>query len=539
MMNISKSMVSAPQPEAVEAAVDILRAGGNAFDAAIACAFVQGVVDPMMTGIAGFGSMAALSRTLGVHEYIDFHAPTPAAAREDMWADLIVGEARDGFGFITKGNVNDIGYQSICVPAALRAYEKAHRKFGMLPWRDVMAPAIEWAKSGYVVRPHVESFWSDEGTMGRVSNQERLRYTAAGKGLFCREDGSPKRIGDTIHNPDLAATLEEIARNGADAFYKGDIAAQIDADMRANGGLVSREDLANYEAPTHAPLWGDYRGYRVSTNVPPGGGIMLVQMMNVLENFNLRAMGHNAAEYIRTVCEAMKVATADKDRYIGDPKFLDVPLDRLLSKDYAAQIATDISEGKKATVPRFNSGFPSKDTTHLSVVDRDGNCVSMTHSLGMPSGVVTKGLGFMYNGCMGVFDPRPGNTGSIKPGKARFSSMCPSIIFKGDDPYIVIGAPGATQIAMGVLQAVLNVLDFDMKASDAVAAPRFSATSDLIDVTNRIPRHETRKLEEMGYQVERSPKTYGVALVHGIRIVDGNPDGGADPGSDGIVLSAA
>lgn len=536
-MKVSRSMVVAPQPEAAEAAIDILTAGGNAFDAAIACAFVQGVVDPMMTGIAGFGSMAVLSRTHDTHEYIDFHAPTPAAAREDMWADLVVGEARDGYGFVTEGNVNDIGYQSICVPTALRAYEKAHAKFGALPWSDVIAPAIEWAKSGWTVRPHVAAWWSDDGSMGRVPHHARLRHTPAAKALYCREDGSPKKAGDVVRNPDLAATLEEISRGGADAFYKGDIAARIDADMKANGGLVSREDLAAYAPDTNAPIWGDYRGYRVSTNPPPGGGAMLVEMLNILENFDLRALGHNSADYIRVVCEAMKVATADKDRHIGDPKFVDVPLERLLSKAYAADIAAGIRQGKKASVPRFNSGFPSKDTTHISIVDRAGNCVSMTHSLGMPSGVVTKGLGFMYNGCMGVFDPRPGRPGSIRPGKARFSSICPSIVFKGGDPHLVIGAPGATQIAMGVLQAVLNSIDFDMKMSDAVASPRFSATSEIIDVTNRIPRRETRKLEEQGYRVERSPQTFGIAWVHGIRLVDGNPDGGADPGADGVVMS--
>jgi gamma-glutamyltranspeptidase/glutathione hydrolase len=538
-MNLSRSMVVAPQPEAVEAGADVLKAGGNAFDAAIACAFVQGVVDPMMAGIAGFGSMAVLSRTHDVHEYIDFHAPTPAAAREDMWADIVVGEARDGYGFIVKGNVNDIGYQSVCVPASLRAYEMAHSRFGKLPWTEIIAPAIEWAKSGWTVRPHVAAWWSDDGSMGRVPHHERLRYTPASKALYCREDGSPKKVGDKVRNPDLGATLEEIARNGADAFYKGDIAARIAQDMKANGGLVSREDLAAYTPDINAPIWGEYRGYRVSTNVPPGGGAMLVEMLNVLENFDLRALGHNSAEYIRVVCEAMKVATADKDRHIGDPKFLEVPLDRLLSKAYAADIAAGIREGRKASVPRFNAGFPSKDTTHISIADKDGNCVSMTHSLGMPSGVVTPGLGFMYNGCMGVFDPRPGRPGSIRPGKARFSSICPSIVFKGDDPYLVVGAPGATQIAMGVLQAMLNVLDFDMKMSDAVASPRFSATSDIIDVTNRIPRSETRQLEAQGYQVERSPQTFGIAWIHGIRIVDGNPDGGADPGADGVVMSVA
>lgn len=538
-MKLDRSMVVAPQPEAVEAAIEILYAGGNAFDAAITCAFVQGVVDPMMAGIAGFGSMGLLSAAEGKHEYIDFHSPTPAAAREDMWEHLVVGEARDGYGFITEGNVNDIGYQSVCVPASLRAYEVAHQRYGKLPWREVIQPAIEWARSGWAVRPHVEFFWSDNGMMGRVANHERLRHTPAGKALYCRPDGSPKRVGDRVVNPDLAATLEEIARSGADAFYRGDIAQTIAADMQENGGLLSREDLENYQPDINKPLWGQYRNVRVSTNNAPGGGPMLLQMLNILENFDLTSLGVNSAEYLRVVCEAMKLATIDKDRYIGDPKFIDVPVEKLISKQYAAELAAGIEAGEKANVPRLNTGFPSKDTTHISVVDQDGNCVSMTHSLGMPSGVVTDGLGFMYNGCMGVFDPRPGHPGSIKPGKARFSSICPSILFKNDNPYVVVGAPGATQIAMGVLQAILNVVDFDMKMSDAVANPRFSATSNIIDVTNRIPRYVTRQLEQQGYEVERNPRSFGIAWVHGIRIEGSTPDGGADPGADGVALSVA
>ena len=373
--------------------------------------------------------------------------------------------------------------------------------------------------------------------MGRVAGYERLKYTKASRLLYCRQDGTPKVVGDLVVNPDLAATLEEIARNGADAFYRGDIAACIDRDMKSNGGLVSADDLAAYEAEILPPLWSSYRGHGVSTNRPPGGGLMLIEMLNVLESFDLRSMAHNSAEYIRTVCEAMKYATADKDRYIGDPKFVDVPVERLASKDYARELAAAIFRGERATVPRFNSGLPSKDTTHVSIVDREGNCVSMTHSLGMPSGVVTEGLGFIYNGCMAVFDPRPARAGSIAPGKARFSSICPSIVFKGGKPYIVVGAPGATQIAMGVLQSILNVIDFDMKMSDAVAAPRFSATSNIIDVTNRILRSETRKLQAEGYEVVRAPQSFGVACVHGIRIMGDTIDGGADPGADGMVIS--
>ncbi|RWK47263.1 MAG: gamma-glutamyltransferase [Mesorhizobium sp.] len=531
-------MIVAPQPEAVEVGAEILRAGGNAIDAAVACAFVQGVVDPMNCGIAGFGSMGVYAPSKGRHQYIDFHAPAPLAAGEGMWENLIEGEARDGFGFILKGRVNDIGYQSICVPSSLRAYEVAHSQYGVLPWAEILAPAIDWAKKGWAVRPHVYEFWARDEQMGRVANHERLRYTESGRAIYCRQDGSPKIVGDLVINSDLANTLESIARKGADVFYKGEIAEQIAEDMKVNGGLISREDLASYSPRVGDPLWGDYRGFRVATNHPPGGGVMLLQMLNILENFDLPDLGHNTEEYVRIVCEAMKYATIDKDRFVGDPQFVDVPVDRLVAKGYAKEIAEKISGGIKADVPRFNTGTQSKDTTHISVVDRDGNCVTMTHSLGMPSGVMTRGLGFMYNGCMGVFDPRPGRAGSIAPGKARFSSMCPSIVFKGDEPYVVIGAPGGTQIAMGVIQAILNVLDFDMSMSDAVSSPRFCATSNAIDVTNRIPRFVTKALEQKGYEVIRSPLSFGIAWVHGIRILDGLLEGGADPAGDGMAMRA-
>jgi gamma-glutamyltranspeptidase/glutathione hydrolase len=265
---------------------------------------------------------------------------------------------------------------------------------------------------------------------------------------------------------------------------------------------------------------------------------MLIEMLNILERFELGRLEHNSTEYIRIVAEAMKRATIDKDRHVGDPKFVDVPLDRLLATDYAASLAAEIHAGRRAHVPRLNAGgSPSKDTTHVSVVDAEGTCVTMTHSLGMPSGVVTDGLGFMYNGCMGVFDPRPGRAGSLAPGKSRLSSVVPSIVFAGDRADLVIGAPGATQIAMGVLHVLLNALDFDMTMTEAVSAPRFSATSNAIDVSNRIPWRVQRELEGLGYEVVRSPHTFGFAAVHAIRLHEDGLDGGADPGHDGTVIA--
>jgi gamma-glutamyltranspeptidase / glutathione hydrolase len=534
---MTEGMVVTPQPEATEAGRDILAAGGNAVDAAIATALVQTVVDPLMCGIAGFGSLAAYLPSKRVHVYYDFHAPAPGGVRADMWESLIEGEARDGYGFVLKGNVNDIGYQSVCVPASLKAFTEAHRDHGKLPWAELFAPAIAYAEGGWDVRPYVHSFWSEEGTMGRVGNPERIAFTPTGRRLYCRADGSPKRIGDRVVNRDYGTVLRTIASNGAEAFYRGEIADAIDADMRANGGLLRRSDLEAFQIKRNVPLSGSYRNFSVTTNQAPGGGIMLLEMLGTLEHFDLRSLGHNSVEYIRVVAEAMKAATRDKDLFIGDPAFVDVPTERLISKAYCADIADGIKRGKKAEVIRFNAGLPAKETTQVSIRDAEGNCASMTHSLGMPSGVITKGLGFMYNGCMGVFDPRPGRAGSLAPGKSRFSSICPSIVFENDEPVLVIGAPGATQIAMGVLQVTLNVLDFEMTMLEAVSAPRFSATSNAIDLSNRIPRSTERELVGLGYQTERSPLSHTFARVHGIKITPRGLEGGADPAGDGMALS--
>ncbi len=533
-----RAMVVAAQPEATEAGADILRAGGNAVDAAMACALVQGVVDPLMCGIAGFGSCGIAMPGSGFHGYIDFHAPAPLGARPEMWADLVESEARDGYGFILRGRVNDIGYQSICVPASLRAYRDAHREHGCLPWEQIVEPAIGWAEGGWTVRPHVAYWWGEEGQMGRASGAERLAFTPASRALYCRPDGTPKRVGDRVVNRDLGQTLRLIAKHGDDVFYEGEVAHAIVEDMRRHGGLIASADLRGWKTVRNAPLWGSYRGYRVASNRPPGGGVMLIEMLNILERFALGELEHNSAEYIRIVAEAMKRATIDKDRHVGDPRFVDVPVERLTSKEYAAALAEEIRVGRTAEVPRFNAGgSPNRDTTHVSVLDADGNCVTMTHSLGMPSGVVTEGLGFMYNGCMGVFDPRPGRAGSLAPGKARFSSVVPTIVYEGERPHIIIGAPGATHIAMGVLQVLLNAIDFNMTMVEAVSAPRFSATSNAIDVSNRIPRGVQRELEGGGYEVVRNPYTYGFAAVHAIRVHPDGLDGGADPGHDGIVLA--
>lgn len=534
---MSRGIVVAQQPEAAEAGADVLARGGNAVDAAICAALVQTVVDPLMCGLAGFGTMQILMPRKGFHGCIDFHGRVPAAARPDMWLDRILGETRDGFGFLLEGQVNELGYQAITVPGALRAYAEAVAQHGTMPLSELLGPAIAAAEDGFLVRPYMVSYWNKRNNLGRVENNRRITHTPAARRLFLDASGTPLTEGAVMRNPEMARTLRRIAAEGADSFYTGAIAAEIAADMEAHGALLSAEDLRTYRTRHVEPLLGSYRGLRVATAQPPAGGVVLLEMLAMLEHFDLAAMGHNSPAYIRTVAEAMKRAIRDKDAHVGDPAFVDVPLDRLLSPDYARANAEEIRRGVKADVTRIGPE-ESKDTTHVSAMDAAGNVVTMTHSLGTPSGVITDGLGFMYNGCMNVFDPRPGRAGSIAPGKSRFTAMAPTIVLDGAQPVLVLGAPGAAHITHAVLQALLNVVDFGMTALEAVSAPRFSATSNVIDVCNRIPRRVTAALEAEGYRIARSAASYAFAHVHAIHARDGVLSGAADPQSDGMAMLA-
>ena len=535
---MTRGMISAPQPEAVEAGLDILKAGGNAVDAAIGCALVQTAVDPQMCGIAGFGNMQLYLPQQGVHTTLDFHGRAPLAVRPDMWADLIEHEATDGWGFILKGRVNEFGYGAISTPRTLAALEEALRRFGTMTLSALFEPAITWCEEGVMVRPHVSTFWNEKAAAGRDPNIAMVTKVPATRKIYCHDDGSVLGVGDLLRNPDMGRTYRQIAEQGIEAFYSGGIADRIVRDMADHGGLITGDDLATCAPEENPPLWGTYRGYRIATNHPPGGGVQLIEMLNILENFDLAAMGHNSPDYIRVVAEAMKIATIDKDEKVGDPKFVDVPVDDLTSKDYAARCAERIRSGEQARVVRFNQGGQeSRHTTQICVVDEAGNCVTMTHTLGQPSGVVTEGLGFMYNGAMTVFDPRPGRSGSLAPGKARFSALSPTIVFDGDDPFLVLGAPGATYITMGNLQVILNAIDFGMNAQEAVMAPRFAALSDTLELSNRIFHAAERDLNANGYRTLRHPVSYTFAWVHAIRIRDGKWDGGADPATDGMAAS--
>ncbi len=454
-------------------------------------------------------------------------------SRADMWQSIALGETTDGFGFIVKDFINEAGAQSVTAPGTLKALSAAHVQYGAMPWSDLFGAAISCARDGWMVRPHVYTvFTQNERKYGRMNYGDKLGLTSDGRRIYMEPDGTYKKLGTIIKNPDLAVTLETLALDGVDSLYTGSLASHIVDDVRRNGGMLSSADLADFTLRTSDPLSVTYHGWRVDTPAPPGGGLLVSQILRIAELFDLPSLGHNSPEYIRILAEAMKIALSDKENFVGDPDFFENPVARLLSEDYRQDCARRIRAGEKANVVRRNAG-ESKHTTHVSAIDQNGMVVSLTHTLGNPSGFIPKDTGFMLNGAMSTFDPLPGNPNSIAPGKRRYSSMAPSIIYDGNKPVFTLGAPGATWIGPAVAQVMMNVLEWGMGIQEAIIAPRIVATSNALDISNRVPQHVQTTLEQQGYEVRRSPLSYAFAGVHGITCFEGRLEGGADPQRDG------
>ncbi|MFN6985890.1 MAG: gamma-glutamyltransferase family protein, partial [Rhizobium oryzihabitans] len=370
--------IVAPQPEAVEAGAEVLERGGNAIDAALACAFVQGVVDPQMAGIGGFGSMHVYMPKKGVHEILEFYARASLKAMPDMWLDKILHQSRDGFGYVLEGNISDIGYHAVCTPGSLKGYETALRDYGTFDWADLIKPAVKLARDGFMIRSHMHWYWSkDQSGDGFANTLDKLRFSKTGRRVYFNENGSLKNVGEMLVNRDMGNTLERIAKSGgSDIFYHGELAEQIAADFEANGGLIDQEDLARYELSRVAPLWGSYRGNHIATSPPPGSGFPMLELLHIMEQFDVAKMQHSSAEHVRILFEAMKRMTIDKDAHMGDPLYVDVPYENLLSENHAQALACSIKAGDVANVDRLDRS--QRDTTHISVIDKDGNAVAMT-----------------------------------------------------------------------------------------------------------------------------------------------------------------
>jgi gamma-glutamyltranspeptidase/glutathione hydrolase len=431
-----------------------------------------------------------------------------------------------------------VGYHSITIPGTVAGLSAALAHYGTRSWADCIAPAIPLARDGYPLTPRAAARFHAPPAPGHPHPMARATHTPAARAIFTRDGHVPWMDGEVFVQTEYARTLERLAIHGPDDFYRGDLARAMAADIARHGGFVTLEDLQGYRPRHGRPLFGSYRGYTVVTDPPPSGGMTLIEMLNIVEGFDLSAMAFNGEEYIDLLARTMQWAYRDRANQLADPEFAALPVERLTSKGYAEEARRAIDRGETFTVPRWRAH--ETGTTHLSVVDRWGTAVALTHSLGSASGVVTDGLGFQYNNCMNCFNPVPGHVNSIAPGKARASGITPTIIMKDNRPVMIVGAPGGTRITTGVFQTILGVLDFGMSATEAVSAPRFDCQGPLIDVEARIPERVCAGLRKRGHGVEKTAAAYwAFPLVHAICIdpVTGALDGGADPRGEGMALT--
>ena len=533
----SANAIVAPQPIAVEEGAKVLMRGGNAIDAAVTCAFVQGILDPQMCGIGGYALLSCYLAAEQKFVAIDGPALAGAGVSETMWADRIIGPNPDGWGYFLQGRVNDAGYTSICTPGWVKTMATILERWGTISWAEAIAPAAQIAEEGFVVTDRMASRWLRKARYPEACELiDYIRLNPEASRIYLKGDGSPYDLGELLRNPDYARTLRHLGEKGPQDFYTGELGARMCADLAANGAYVTATDFAGYELREAMAVSGTYRGYRIDSTTAPHGGPTLIAILNILEGYDLAAMGHNSAEYIYTVAMAMKAAFVDRNQFMADPNFNDVPVDWMISKERAAQWRDHINAGKPINATAAPTGTPH--TTHVSVVDSHGNCVALTHSLGASSGVITPGLGFMYNNSMINFNPVPGHANSIAPGKGRTTGMCPTIVYQGDQPILVLGSPGATRIITSNLLVILNVLDFGMDANEAVYAPRFDCQLNTIRCHARIPGYVRDEIAKK-HGVELYPYSHGgFALVHALTIDPrtGTLRGGADTGSDGMAL---
>jgi gamma-glutamyltranspeptidase/glutathione hydrolase len=529
--------IVAAQPQAVEEGAKVLMAGGNAIDAAVTCAMVQTVVDPQMCGIGGY---ALLTLHLSDQDSpIGIDAPALAGSKTgpDMWADKLLRPNPEGWGYFLQDGVNDAGYTSICTPGTVKALANMLQKWGTISWSDALEPAARIAEEGFPVTDQLARSWRLKAPYPEAfSLLDYIRLNPEASRIYLRADGSAYDMGEKLRNPDYAWTLRSLAKNGPEDFYRGDLALRMCKDFETNGAYVTASDLATYRCRQVAPVTCSYRGHTIASSMPPHGGPTLVAMLKILEGYEIAGMLHNSPDYIYLVSIAMKAAFADRNASMADPEFEHVPLQWMTSEERASQWRSHIDAGKGIMVNA--SPCESPHTTHVSVIDQTGNCVALTHSLGASSGVITPGLGFMYNNSMINFHPLPGHPNSIAPGKSRTTGMAPTIIYKNDQPVMVLGGLGATRIITSCLQVILNVIDFGMSVSDAISAPRFHCQSDMIRCQARIPEYVCSDVRNR-HPIERLPQGQGgFASVHALTIDrhSGAMVGAADPATDGMAL---
>ncbi len=521
-------MVSSRESIASEAALEILKNGGNAIDAAVTLGFVLAVTNPQAGNIGGGGFMLVHLAERNETIAIDYREKAPLAAKRDMFLDAN--------GDVDK-ELSRYSHLSAGVPGTVAGLCKALDEFGSITLAEAMAPAIDLAKNGFVV--------GEDLYQSLIIGKERLAKAAPhALPIFYGKDGYPLRPGEILKLPELANTLSLIAKKGPSAFYEGKIADLIVEEMEANGGIITKEDLMVYEPSIRKPVSGNYKGYEIVSMPPPSsGGAHIIQILNILEPFDLKSMGHNSAESIHLMAEAMKYAYADRSKHLGDSDFSPVPLEWITSKRYGAEISEKLNLKKATPSVEIHPGEPNHeglDTTHFSAMDKYGNAVSNTYTINFSFGskVMPSGTGFFLNNEMDDFSSKPGTPNAygliggeynaIEAEKRMLSSMSPTIVLKDGVPFLLTGSRGGSQIITMTLQVVLNVIEHEMNLSSAVSAPRIHHQwlPDVLVVEKGVSIDTQRILEGKGYEVRQGG---AMGTTNSILFEQGVFYGAADP----------
>ncbi len=485
---------------ATEIGENILAQGGNAYDAAIAVGFALAVVLPRAGNIGGGGFMVIYDEDSNNTYAIDYREKAPAASFRDMYLD------ENGEFDILKST---FGYDAIGVPGTVHGFWSVHQRFGSLPWADLIHPAIILAERGFVMSDYMAQ------TLNNYS--EKMSYYDETRNIFLRN--YPNLKDSRLIQNDLAKTLKRIQKDGLNGFYSGETALLIAADMKENGGLITEQDLLDYRSIWRDPIKGTYRGKTIVTMPPPSsGGIHLIQMLNILENFELGSYEHNSYQYVSLLSETMKYAYADRSEYLGDPDFFEVPISKITAKEYAKIISASIEELGVIPSSKINPGMyinpESNETTHFSIADKFGNVISNTYTINSAfgSGVTIKGTGILMNNEMDDFSGQPGVpnqfgllggiANEIEPAKRPLSSMTPTIVFDNGDPFLAIGSPGGSRIITAVLQIIVNVIDFEQSLEEATDSKRvhhqwYPDDIDIEEIYNQI-----NELKDLGYKID-------------------------------------
>ncbi len=495
----SRGMVVSNHPLASAAGAEMLAAGGNAIDAAIATLFTLTVVEPMMVGIIG-GGMAHIRLAAGSHRFIDGQSTVPLAVQPDSYRSK-PGSAHDVFDTVDDENLN--GPKAVAVPGSLKAWCETLRRFGTMSLADVMQPAIKHASRGYAATPYLHECITDG-----VEEMLKDKPIAA----IYLPDGKPLDAGERVVQSEYAETLKHISQHGEAALYDGPLGDILVDYMRAHGGFITRQDLTSYKIVERAPIRADYRGWEILCPPPPAAsGVHITQMLNILEGYDIAATGFGTAETIHLLAEVLKIAFADRAAASGDPDFVGVPVERLTSKEYAGERRAAIDVVRAQQWGAGVTQLESAHTTHMTAADAMGNVVATTQTINNLFGakILIPGLGTVPNNYMNLYDPRPGHALSLAPGKRVTTSMSPMMALRNGRLAYALGLPGGKRIFPSALQALINLIDHGMSLQEAVEAPRVWTEGNALEVEFAVPEAARAKLTSWGHKVAPVPTVAG------------------------------